>query len=232
MAFRTKQDHVSEILRERIISGFYKRGQKLKQSDIANELGVSVTPVREALRNLEAEGYVLGLSHRGVLVPHFIIEQAEELYELRLTLERDLTVHAFPAVTRQALAELKERHRDCLRAYHAEERLELRAANYRFHFRFYELANRPQTLQFVRVLWAKYPFHLLDAIDLRVTRVIGEHEEFLATLESGDVDGAAAAMVKHIKRGWEEFSRAHPRTHADGAAAAEATPQIATKTGL
>ena len=72
MAFQTKQDHVAEILRERIIAGIYARGDKLKQADIAAELGVSITPVREALQMLEAEGYVQGLAHKGVLVPELV----------------------------------------------------------------------------------------------------------------------------------------------------------------
>jgi DNA-binding GntR family transcriptional regulator len=94
MAFQTKQDHVAEILRERIIAGIYARGDKLKQADIAAELGVSITPVREALQMLEAEGYVQGLAHKGVLVPELVAERQQEIFDLRLNLEQELTLHA------------------------------------------------------------------------------------------------------------------------------------------
>lgn len=206
MLFQTKQDQVAEVLRERIIAGIYNRGQKLKQADIAEELGVSVTPVREALRILEAEGYVLGLSHRGVLVPPFLVDQARELFELRLTLERELTVQALPKITPAKLAELREFQEQYAEATRNLRRNELRTANYRLHFRIYELANRPQTLQFVRVLWAKYPFHYLDAIESRTSRAVEEHEIFLKHLENGDLENAIKAMEVHIRCGWDEFS--------------------------
>ena len=57
---RTKEEQVADFLREGIISGKYPRGSRLKQAEIAEQLGLSITPVREALKLLEAEGYVSG----------------------------------------------------------------------------------------------------------------------------------------------------------------------------
>ena len=78
--FRTKEGQVAEFLRERIISGYFARGQKLKQAEIAQMLDLSITPVREALKLLEAQGYVVGSSHRGAVVAPFQVSEAEELY--------------------------------------------------------------------------------------------------------------------------------------------------------
>lgn len=157
MTFRTKQDQVADILRERVISGVYGRGTKLKQSEIAEELGVSITPVREALHILEAEGYITGLSHRGLLVPRFDPAETQEVFDLRLMLERDLTAFALPNVTPAHVAELRGFQQVVSELSRGRDRLATRTANFRFHFRLYELADRPQTLKFVRVLWAKYP---------------------------------------------------------------------------
>jgi DNA-binding GntR family transcriptional regulator len=99
LTFKTKQDQVADILRERVISGVYARGTKLRQSEIAEELGVSITPVREALHILEAEGYISGLSHRGLLVPEFVPAATQEIFDLRIMLERELTAFAVPNVT-------------------------------------------------------------------------------------------------------------------------------------
>lgn len=206
MEFRTKQDQVAEILRERIIAGAYRRGEKLKQADIAAELGVSITPVREALHILEAEGYVAGTSHKGLVVPELVAEREREVYELRLLLERALTAAAVPWVTREKLAELRLFQRDVAEAQRAGDRRAVRTANYRFHFRLYELADRPQTLQFVRVLWAKYPFTVQDMPASRTERMRGEHERFLERVAAGDAEGAAEAMVAHIRSGWEELT--------------------------
>jgi DNA-binding GntR family transcriptional regulator len=204
--FRTKLDHVAEILRERIIVGAYPRGAKMKQADIAQELGVSITPVREALHILEAEGYVSGVSHKGLVVPDLVAEQVRETYELRLLLERELTAHAVPRITREKLEELRLFQRSVVAAHGAGDRHAVRTANYRFHFRLYELADRPQTLQFVRVLWAKYPFTVQDAPESRTDRMRGEHERFLERVEAGDAAGATEAMVEHIRSGWKELA--------------------------
>ena len=86
MEFRTKQDLVAQTLRERIISGVYARGAKLKQLDITQDFGLSSTPVREALRILDAKGDVEARSHQCVAVPEFNIDEAEELLRLLILL--------------------------------------------------------------------------------------------------------------------------------------------------
>lgn len=204
MTFRTKQDQVADILRERVIAGVYARGTKLKQSEIAEELGVSITPVREALHILEAEGYISGLSHRGLLVPQFDPAETQEIFDLRLMLERDLTAFALPNVTPQHLEEMKGFQRVVSELTRGRDRLATRTANFRFHFRLYELADRPQTLKFVRVLWAKYPF-IYQELGGRRMRHIEEHERFLACVEAGDRDGAVEAMADHIRSGWTDL---------------------------
>jgi DNA-binding GntR family transcriptional regulator len=202
MTFETKQDWVSEILRERIIVGYYDRGAKLKQAELAEQLGVSITPVREALLTLEAEGYIKGVRHKGLVVPELVPEQLGEIFKLRLMLERDLTATALTKLTADKLEELNEIQRGLAKALEAEDLQAVRTANVRFHFRLYELAEQPQTLHFVRVLWAKYPFTLQDIRRDRPTRMRAEHENFLQKVAEGDRDGAIEAMVEHISSGW------------------------------
>jgi DNA-binding GntR family transcriptional regulator len=206
LPFSTKQDWVAEIIRERIIVGAYPRGRQLKQADLAAELGVSITPVREALLTLEAEGYVRGLPHKGLLVPHLVADMAREIYELRLNLERELTVAALKRMTQDALADLQDLQRALVRALDSDDLQACRTANYRFHFRLYELADRPQTLQFVRVLWAKYPFTAQDVNRARPGHMREEHETFLTRVEQRDMAGATDAMVAHITNGWREIA--------------------------
>ncbi len=206
MPFSTKQDWVAEIIRERIIVGAYPRGRQLKQADLAAELGVSITPVREALLTLEAEGYVRGMPHKCLLVPHLVADMAREIYELRLNLERDLTVAALKRTTSDALTDLQDQQRALVRALDSDDLQAARTANYRFHFRLYELADRPQTLQFVRVLWAKYPFTAQDANRARPRQMLEEHERFLACVARRDMDAATGAMVAHITNGWREIA--------------------------
>jgi len=97
--FRTKEGQVAEFLRDQIMSGRLVRGQKLKQAELAKMLNLSITPVREALKLLEAEGYVTGSSHRGAIVAQLEVERIDELYELRCDLEMRLIREAVKRVT-------------------------------------------------------------------------------------------------------------------------------------
>jgi DNA-binding GntR family transcriptional regulator len=87
MEYRTKEEQVADHLREGIISGRLPRGARLKQTEIAQELKISITPVREALKLLEAEGYLASDSYRGATVAPFDVGASTEILKLRITLE-------------------------------------------------------------------------------------------------------------------------------------------------
>jgi DNA-binding GntR family transcriptional regulator len=202
---QTKEYQVAELLREKIIAGVVVRGQKLKQAEIAKLLNISITPVREALRLLEAQGYVRVSSHRGAVVAPFQIEQVDELFDLRMTLEGKLTAAAAKVLTPadlKILIGLNDDIRDAL-ARGAQETV--RGSNFRFHFRLYEHANMPHTLEFVRVLWAKYPFDLLGSIPGRPVRVLDEHAGLIEALQERDPRKAVRAMQAHIASGHRDF---------------------------
>jgi DNA-binding GntR family transcriptional regulator len=181
------------------------RGQKLKQAEIARMLNVSITPVREALRMLEAQGYVHVSSHRGAVVAPFQIEQVDELFDLRMMLEGKLTAVATKRLSQddlQILIGLNESIRIALTRNSPQD---VRGSNFRFHFRLYEYADLPHTLEFVRVLWAKYPFDLLGSIPGRPPRVLDEHAELIIALREGDPKKAMRAMQAHINSGHRDF---------------------------
>src|SRR3954452_12204296 len=88
-----------EALRDRILRGEYPEGEPLRQDAIAIELGVSRIPVREALRQLEAEGLVTFTPHRGAVVSTLSIDEIVELFELRAEIESDLLRRSIPHMT-------------------------------------------------------------------------------------------------------------------------------------
>src|SRR5215211_5143679 len=92
-----------EALRERILRGVYPEGEPLRQDALADELGVSRIPVREALRQLEAEGLVTFSPHRGAVVSTLSLSEVEELFELRADIECDLLCRAIPRMTVEQL---------------------------------------------------------------------------------------------------------------------------------
>src|SRR3954464_3473882 len=88
-------------LRERILRGDYPEGEPLRQDAIADELGVSRIPVREALRQLEAEGLVTFSPHRGAVVSSLSLDEIDELFDLRAQIECDLLAHAVPRMSKE-----------------------------------------------------------------------------------------------------------------------------------
>src|SRR6266446_3385773 len=196
MDFRTKEEQVADYLREGIISGMFPRGSRLKQAEIAERLRLSITPVREALKLLEAEGYVTGNSYRGARVVPFDASASEEVLESRLlrgTSEK---------ITAQDIVELRTLADEFERAFDVGDRAAARGINYRLHRRLYSIAAMPQTLHFVQMLWARYPFDLINAVEGRGKQAAAEHDEIMRALVSGDLPAAMLAMRKHIESGY------------------------------
>ena len=80
-----------------------------------------------------------------------------------------------------------------------------RSANYRFHTRLYAVAQQKQTSHFTQVLWARYPFDVINRIDGRALRAAAEHFELLEQIIAGDTDAAMRTTRRHIESGWEEL---------------------------
>ena len=202
MDFRTKEEQVADFLREGIISGTFPRGSRLKQAEIAERLQLSITPVREALKLLEAEGYINGNSYRGACVVPFDATASKEVLELRLMLESRLIRGTAENIRAQDIVELRALADEFERAFDAGDRASARGVNYRFHRRLYSLADMPQTLHFVQILWARYPFDLINAVAGRGKDAAKEHDEILDALSKGDASAATLAMRQHIESGW------------------------------
>ena len=205
MSFKTKEDYVAEYLREGILSGRFPRGARLKQAGIAEELKLSITPVREAFRILEAEGYVLNETHRGVIVAPFDASATREINDLRNLLESRLVLAAMECMTPADYAGLANLQREFEEAEVRQDREAVRALNYRFHSTLYALARQPQTLHFVQVLWAKYPFDLINLIGGRAGRAAAEHRRLLKAIKAGDKKVVMNAVREHIEAGWHEL---------------------------
>jgi DNA-binding GntR family transcriptional regulator len=205
MQFRTKEEQVADYLREGIVAGRFPRGARLKQQEIATLLNTSITPVREALKLLEAEGYVSGDSYRGAIVAPFDIDASTETLNLRILLETQLVRGAVERATPADIAGLKVLADEFATAFAAGDNETARAANYRFHHQMFEIAAMPQTLRFVQILWARYPFDLINRLKGRVSRAASEHEDLLQAFIATDVAAAMLATRQHIEAGWLEL---------------------------
>ncbi|WP_137389593.1 GntR family transcriptional regulator [Rhodoligotrophos defluvii] len=209
MKHQTKEERIADYLREGIISGQFPRGSKLKQAQIAEMTGTSITPVREAIKLLEAEGFILGTSHRGAVVAPFDLNATEEIVDLRVTLESKLALKAMQRLTAAEMEGLRALQGELDDAAARGDRDAVRKINYRFHELLYLAADLPQTLRFVRTLWARYPFDLINKLDNRIERASREHREMLSAILARDEGAMLAALRTHIRAGWEEFKASY-----------------------
>jgi DNA-binding GntR family transcriptional regulator len=207
-AFLTKNEYVTRWLRELVVSGEMEPGARVRQQQIAEMLGVSATPVREAIRQLQTEGYFTSAPHKGARVADLYREGLDEVYTLRAKLEGYLAREATARMTPQNLRELKKLSDD-LRAVvkgRSKNRVEVRRLNYRLHRLFWEVADQPLTLAIVNSLWGKFPI-LIGDMPGRDMQSVREHEVLLAAIEAGDADAAEKAIVEHVEGGRRDYHR-------------------------
>jgi DNA-binding GntR family transcriptional regulator len=107
---QTARHYVVNMLRADIVRGDYPAGSRLRQEEVAARLGVSTTPVREAFRDLLAEGMIEFDTHRGAIVRGLTLSDLREIYELRIVLEPMLAVRALKLTTDAQLAHAEEIH--------------------------------------------------------------------------------------------------------------------------
>ncbi len=205
-SFETKTTYVSSRLRELIIGGQLEPGTRIRQNEIAEAFNVSATPVREAIRQLQSEGFIDSSPHMGAQVANSRHENLAEVFHLRALLEARLTSFAVPHLTKSDLAELRKRAAAFRKAVRARDPTELRQTNYRLHRKIWEAAQQPVTLELVNGLWARFPREIISVVPGRALRSAREHDALLKALEAGDADTAERLVSEHILGG---FSDAH-----------------------
>jgi len=207
-------DLAAEAMREKILAGLYPEGSPLRQDALATELGVSRIPVREALRQLEAEGLVTVQPHCGAVVSSLSLEEIQELFELRALVEGDLIQRAVP---RLGAGDLR-RAGEILDAYEAAFRSGQTAAwgqlNWQFHSTLLSAAGRPLSLNLALTLHTQSErYTRLQLVLTRgEVRASGEHREILASAAAGDPGRTRDLLSAHIQRAGHsliEFLRVH-----------------------
>ena len=199
---RTVAAEAAELLRHRILAGELRAGQPIRQEQIAQELGVSRIPLREALKQLEAEGLVAIAPHKGAVVASLSREEAEELFALRLQLETWLLREAIPRMREADFAHL-DAIIDESRMPDADPGKLTRwgELNWRFHSTLYAAAGRPRTLATLANMHAHIDRFLRLQMSLMDGQITSrrEHLAILAACKAGDGERAARLLAEHIQ---------------------------------
>lgn len=196
----TRATAAADELRRRILEGDYPAGMQLRQAVLAEELGISRIPFREALILLEAEGLVQLEAHKGAVVAGFSPEEVEELFEFRALLEPALLEKSAPHLTDADYAELDA----ILREYSDELRTHnpgrWGALNTELHSLLYRRAQSPRMLATANQLLKstdRFTRMQLYYTDGRA-RAEKEHLEIVTECRAGNVKKAAKLLRQHI----------------------------------
>ena len=202
MSVATTQEHAVEGLRRAILGGELRPGQRVPQEELADRIGVSVVPLREALRVLEGEGQVTYRSRRGYFVTELRAEDLAEIYALRRLLEAQAARHVLPALDDAALARAEAAAAECAAAGEAGDIAGELAANRRFHFAFLDHPDHPHLLRLIRLLWdSTEAYRALYYNSPRERAAADEaHERILAAARAGDADGLVEELDAHRDR--------------------------------
>jgi DNA-binding GntR family transcriptional regulator len=196
---RTTPDAVASTLREAIVRGVLRAAQPLKADDIAAQLGVSHIPVREALRQLEAEGLVTIYPNRGAIVASLSEADILEIYDIRKTLETAALQHSFSHISPAAL----RRASNILDEYELEtDTRRWGDLDLEFHATLYALDSRPRLLGIINTLRNQVDryFHIFPLAVKERLSFQRDHRRILEACQAGDLDLAVTALQAHLER--------------------------------
>jgi DNA-binding GntR family transcriptional regulator len=198
----TTQQHALELLRQSILTRHLRPGERVNQEAVAEQIGVSVAPVREALRVLEQEGQLRYLPRRGYFVTELLVDDLNEIYELRRILEERAARRALPLLDDDARARIGTAARDCADAADGGDVAAELAANRRFHFAIFDAPGQAHTLRLIRLLWDSTETYRAMYYNSPAERVasIDAHDRILAAVATGDADGLVRELDAHRER--------------------------------
>ncbi|HEY2717113.1 MAG TPA: GntR family transcriptional regulator [Solirubrobacterales bacterium] len=198
----TAAQHALEELRRAIVAGELRPGQRVGQEEIAERLGLSLAPVREALAALEQEGQLTYRPRRGYFVTELRLEDLREIYELRALLEDRAARRAAPLLDADALERIELAAREVVEAAAAGDVAAELAANRRFHFALLEAPGQPHALRLIRLLWDSTETYraLYYNSPREREEAVRAHERIVAALRAGDADRLVAELDAHRRR--------------------------------
>jgi DNA-binding GntR family transcriptional regulator len=189
--FKTVEDMARGFIREAIIQGVFRPGQRLNLDTIAETLGVSRMPVRASLKQLENEGLVQINHYRGATVAVLRPDEIVEIYELRILLESYLLRLAIKSLDDELLVRLEEIVAELENSEDLNLRLERR---YQMYEELYRRANRPLALAQVNKLRSAVGRYLL----LQRVDELHTHEELIKSVRARDAEAAVDWLTRHF----------------------------------
>ena len=193
------RDVVFNTLRQAIITGEFAPGERLMEISLANRLGVSRTPVREAIRKLELEGLVIMIPRKGAQVAKITEKNLRDVIEIRTVLEEFATVLACERITQDGVIKLRQAHEDFIHAVEKGDILDIANKDEAFHDTIFQATNNDRLISIINNLRMEYVKDIRQRSNL-----VEEHRELLDAISTRDTVKAKQLMRTHILKQQQE----------------------------
>jgi len=197
----TLRDQIYASLKEAILSGKVRPGEPLRETEVAEQMGVSQSPVREALRYLEREGLVVTVPRKGTTVVELGAADVEEIYTLRQVIESLAARRAAEKATSDDLAKLRALIEEMEQAARAGDIVALVEKDYEFHAQICRMAQHSRLLQVWENAHAQVRAFLSfkDQLLSDLEMIPSSHQPLVEALAAGDGERAEQVMKSHIE---------------------------------
>ncbi len=203
MSTATAHELVAAALRQAILDRELKPGDKIRQEEVARRLGVSVIPVREALRVLAGEEQVTYRPRQGYVVAELDVGDLAEVYRLRELLEAEAVRVALPKLTDGEVDRIAALFEQVAGAATVSDAMK---ANRRAHFLLFEAAGLPILLRHITMLWDSTEAY--RALYYSTTSVDDEHRAIVAALRRRDTEHLVSLLDRHRGQAMDALARA------------------------
>lgn len=204
------RDVVFNTLREAILRGELKPGERLMEIQLANKLGVSRTPIREAIRKLELEGLVLMIPRKGAEVAQITEKSLRDVLEVRRALENLAVQLACLRMSPQTLADLKAAARAFEEILGGEDVTAVAEADVAFHDVIYMATDNQRLISLLNNLREQMYRYRVEYLKKKEChkQLLWEHQEIIRAIEAGEIDVATKITEQHIDNQVEAVSDA------------------------
>lgn len=195
------RDVVFNTLRRAIITGEFAPGERLMEISLANRLGVSRTPVREAIRKLELEGLVIMIPRKGAQVAKITEKSLRDVIEIRCVLEEFAASLACERITEEGKEKLKEAHRQFVEAAQTNDIIDIVEKDEQFHDAIFQATCNDRLITIINNLREQFYRYRMEYVkDIEQHSVlVNEHELLLRAIYDGDSETAKRIMRTHLQ---------------------------------
>lgn len=192
---------VADMLRDLIMTGKLKEGDKINENELCETLGISKTPLREALRVLSVEGLIRLVPHRGSFVTKPTFEEIAEMFDVMSLLEGFCAKEACAKLTAKDFARIEKLHAKLEENFEIRDQEEYIRTNNQYHSLVQKIAGNRTLNQIVNGLRKKILLYRFQSLNLpeRFEHSIREHRDLLEAFRQRDQKRAEALMRKHLQ---------------------------------